>query len=90
VILDALSPAAREAHAVILGELGLPPDAPWYELPILRRLFEQLAWRNLAARAEAHGLTPWPAEEQAARQLGRDVRTLQTRLRGKTPVPPFT
>ena len=23
-------------------------------------------------------------------EVGRDVRTLQTRLRGKTPVPPFT
>ena len=90
VILDALSPAARAAHAVVLAELGLAPDAPWFALPSLRRVFEQAAWLQLTARAERRGLTRWPAERWAAEQLRCNVRTFQTRLRGKTPVPPFT
>jgi len=89
-ILEALSPAARTAHAVLLGELGLPTDAEWYALPSLRRVFEQAAWLQLTARAERRGLTRWPAERWAAEQLRCNVRTFQTRLRGKTPVPPFT
>jgi len=88
-ILAALSPAAREAHAVLLGELGWPPDAPWYGVPLVRRLFEQLAWCQLTARAEARGLTRWPAERWAAEQLHCELRTVQTRLRGKIPAPPF-
>ncbi len=53
----------------------------------IRRLFEQLAWRQLTAWAEARGLTRWPAEQWAAQQLGRPVRTFQTRLpvAGKNP-----
>ena len=87
VILEALSPAARAAHAVVLAELGLAPDAPWFAVPTIRRLFEQLAWRQLTAWAEARGLTRWPAEQWAAQQLGRPVRTFQTRLpvAGKNP-----
>lgn len=79
VVLDALTPAARAALAVILGELGLSPDGPWYGLLLVRRLFEQLAWRQLTTRAEARGLTRGPAEASAAQQLRRDLRTLQSR-----------
>ena len=73
--------------AHVVGTLILDPSAG--EGFSYERLFEVLAWRQLTTRAVARGLTRWPAERWAAAQLGSDVRTLQTRLRGKTPRPPF-